>query len=83
LSPFARWEHYDAGHSFNGIAPGFTTVPTGLASDGLPWPEPRDQVWTFGANFYLNPHVVLKADYQTFHDNKDLTRFDLGLGLAY
>jgi hypothetical protein len=83
LSPFVRWEHYDMGASYSGIAPGFTAVPVGLASDGLPWPQPRDQVWTFGANFYVTPHVVLKADYQTFRNNKDFTRFDLGLGLAY
>lgn len=83
LAPFVRWEHYDMGASFSGIAPGFTTVPTGLAADGLPWPQPRDQVWTFGTNFYITPHVVLKADYQTFRNNKDFTRFDLGLGLAY
>jgi hypothetical protein len=71
------------GASYSGIAPGFTAVPVGPASDGLPWPQPRDQVWTFGMNFYVTPHVVLKADYQTFRNNKDFTRFDLGLGLAY
>ncbi len=83
LAPFARWERYDMGAGYAGIAPGFSTVPTGLASDGRPWPQPYDRVWTFGANFYLNPHVVLKADYQTFQTNSDLTRFDLGLGIAY
>ena len=36
-----------------------------------------------GARFFLDPHVVIKADYQTFRDNKDFTRFDLGLGLAF
>jgi hypothetical protein len=83
LAPFARWERYSMGAGYEGIAPGFSTVPTGLAADGRPWPQPYDRVWTFGANFYLNPHVVLKADYQTFQTNSDLTRFDLGLGLAY
>ena len=83
LAPFVRWEHYDMGASYAGIAPGFTTVPTGLASDGKPWPQPHDRVWTAGANFYLNPNVVLKADYQRFNTNTDLTRFDLGLGLAF
>ena len=78
-----RWETYDIGRSYEGILPGFTTVPTGLAADGFPWPQTHDTVWTFGANFYVTPHVVLKADYQTFRDNKDFTRFDLGLGLAY
>jgi phosphate-selective porin len=55
----------------------------GLASDGKPWPQPNDRVWTFGANFYINPHVVFKADYQTFDVNNDLTRFDLGMGLNF
>ena len=83
LSPFVRWEHYDMGASYAGIAPGFTPVPTGLASDGKPWPQPHDRVWTAGANFYLNPNVVLKADYQRFQTNTDLTRLDLGLGVAF
>ena len=83
LSPFVRWEHYDMGASYDGIAPGTTTTPTGLASDGKPWPQPHDRVWTAGANFYLNPHVVLKADFQHFQTNTDLTRVDLGLGVAF
>ena len=83
LTPFARWEHYDMGAGYEGIPPGFPTVPTGLAADGLPWPQPNDRVWTLGANFYINPHVVFKADYQTFDVNKDLSRFDLGLGLSF
>ena len=83
LSPFVRWERYDMGADFEGIAPGFTPVPTGLASDGKPWPQPHDRVWTLGANFYLDPHVVLKADYQHFDVNTDFTRIDLGLGLSF
>ena len=83
LAPFARWEHYDMGASYEGIPPGFTTVPAGLASDGRPWPQPRDRVWTVGASFYVTPHVVFKVDYQTFDVNKDLTRFDLGMGLNF
>jgi hypothetical protein len=83
LSPFVRWEHYDMGASYSGILPGFTTVPTGLAADGRPWPQPHDNVWTAGANFYLNPHVVLKADYQRFSTNTDFTRVDLGMGVSF
>ncbi|MBS0374496.1 MAG: porin [Proteobacteria bacterium] len=83
LAPFVRVERYDLGASYDGIAPGFATVPVGLAADGKPWPQPRDRVWTAGANFYLNPHVVLKADYQHFSENPDLTRVDLGLGLSF
>ena len=83
FAPFVRWERYDMGASYEGIAAGFTTVPTGLAADGKPWPQPRDRVWTVGANFYLNPHVVLKADYQHFSENDDFTRFDFSLGLSF
>jgi hypothetical protein len=83
VSPFIRWEHYDMGAAYAGIAPGFTTVPANLAADGKPWPEPRDRVWTLGANFFLNPHVVVKADYQRFELNSNFTRFDLALGLNY
>lgn len=83
FAPFARWEHYDMGAAYAGIAPGFTTVPPGLAADGKPWPQPRDRVWTFGASFFLNPHLVFKADYQDFAVNSDFSRFDLGLGLSY
>ena len=83
LSPFVRWEHYDMGASYDGIPPGYTTVPAGLAADGKPWPKPNDRVWTFGANFYINPHLVFKADYQTFDVNSELTRFDLGMGLNF
>ena len=83
LSPFVRWERYDMGASYAGIPTGFTTTPTGPASDGKPWPQPRDHVWTAGANFHLNPNVVLKADYQRFQTNTDLTRVDLGLGVSF
>jgi hypothetical protein len=83
LSPFVRWEHYDMGASYAGIPPGYPTVPVGPAADNKPWPQPNDRVWTFGANFYINPHVVFKADYQTFEVNSDLSRFDLGMGLNF
>ncbi len=83
LCPFIRWERYDMGASYDGIPPEVPTVPLGLASDGKPWPQPQDRVWTFGANFYISPHVVFKADYQTFDVNSDLSRFDLGMGVNF
>ena len=43
----------------------------------------HDRVWTAGANFYIGPHLVLKADYQWFEENTNFTRFDLGLGVAF
>jgi hypothetical protein len=87
LSPFVRWERYDMGSSYAGT-PG-PTIPSGLVplsatpGDYGTYPFNHDRVWTYGANFYLSPHVVLKADYQSFQVNSDFTRFDLGLGLNF
>jgi Phosphate-selective porin O and P len=86
LAPFARYEYYDMGSRYEGV-PG-PVLPTGSVPLGDapgvygPWPVGRDRVWTFGANFYVTPHVVFKADYQHF-DYNDFSRFDLGLGLAF
>ncbi len=83
LAPFVRWERYQLGASYEGIPAGFSPLPTGTTSSGGSWPLPYDRVWTMGANYYLTPHVVVKADYQKFQDNADLTRIDLGLGLDF
>jgi hypothetical protein len=87
LAPFVRWEHYDMGASYAGVTG--PVVPTGLVpvsaspGDYGYWPQRFDRVWTFGANYYLGPHVVLKADYQSFQVNRDFSRYDLGLGLNF
>ena len=87
LAPFARWEYYDLGSRYEGT-PG-PIVPAGLVplsaspGDYGYWPVARDRVLTVGANFYVTPHVVFKADYQWFDLNSDFTRFDLGIGLAF
>ena len=87
LAPFARWEVYNLGASYEGV-PG-PMIPegeiplTGAPGDYGLWPRNTDRVWTIGANFYITQHVVLKADYQHFLINNDFTRFDLGLGVAF
>jgi hypothetical protein len=87
FAPFVRWEHYDLGASYEGV-PG-PVVPMGLVpvsaapGDYGYWPQGFDRVWTFGANYYLGPHLVLKADYQSFQVNSDFSRYDLGLGLNF
>lgn len=87
LSPFARWEVYNMGASYEGI-PG-PAIPTGsipltaAPGDYGRWPRNEDRIWTVGTSFYVTPHVVLKLDYQHFLINSDFTRFDLGLGLAF
>jgi cell division protein FtsB len=71
LAPFVRWERFNIGSSYQAIVPGYP--------DRLP----TERVWSYGANFYVNPHVVLKADYQSFEVNRDMDRIDLGLGLDF
>jgi len=87
LAPFVRYERYDLGASYEGT-PG-PAIPSGLvplsAAPGQYgyWPRNQDRVWTAGTNFYVTPHVVLKADYQWFQVNTDFNRIDLGLGLSF
>ena len=44
-------------------------------------------MWTVGANYYLNPNVVFKIDYQDFRDDAAAlgygARFDLGVGYQF
>jgi opacity protein-like surface antigen len=86
LNPFVRWEYYDMGSEYSGTVP---QIPTGTIpltdspGDFGVWPQNRDRVWTAGANFYVTPHVVFKADYQWFDINKAFNRLDLGLGLNF
>ena len=87
LVPFVRWEYYDMGASYQGTAgpvlpPGSVPLSANPGDYGY-WPVNRDRVWTAGANFYVTPHLVFKVDYQSFDLNKDFTRIDLGLGLAF
>ena len=87
LNPFVRVERYRLGSGYEG-SPG-PVVPQGLVplsatpGDYGYYPLNHDRVWTAGANFYLGPHLVLKADYQWFEENRSFERFDLGLGLAF
>jgi hypothetical protein len=87
FSPFVRWERYNMGASYEGTAG--PVIPLGLVpisadpGDYGYWPRNYDRVWTVGANYYLGPHVVLKADYQSFSVNSDFTRYDLGIGLNF
>jgi hypothetical protein len=87
LAPFARFERYDLGASWAGTSG--PDIPSGLVpmspapGDFGYWPKDQDRVWTVGANFYITPHVVLKADYQWFEENSNFKRYDLGLGVAF
>jgi hypothetical protein len=87
LNPFARYEVYNMGASYQGTSG--PVIPSGQAPlSGAPgdlglWPQNHDRVWTVGANFYIGPHLVLKGDYQWYQQNVNFKRFDLGLGVAF
>jgi opacity protein-like surface antigen len=87
LAPFLRWEYYDMGSRYEGtpgpVLPNGSVPLSANPGDYGYWPVNRDRVWTVGANLYVTPHLVFKLDYQTFELNKDFTRIDLGLGLAF
>ncbi len=72
LTPFARYERYNT-------ASAYEALPAGLTPD----PLSTEAVTTTGVNYQLNPDVVFKADYQTFHVDSTRDRFDLGLGLTF
>lgn len=72
LTPFVRYEQLNTARGFSGLA-------AGLAPSILP----DTRVWTVGANFYLNPQVVLKADLQRYLNDAALDRFNLGIGFHF
>jgi hypothetical protein len=76
LVPFARYEAFNT-------AAAYAAQPQGLGASALP----AERVWTAGVNYYLNPNVVFKVDYQRFN-NDDVAlgygnRLDLGIGYQF
>ena len=76
LSPFVRYEQFNTGAAY-------ATQAMGLGTASLP----TEKVWTAGINYYLNPNVVFKFDYQGFNrDDAELgygNRFNLGIGYQF
>jgi hypothetical protein len=76
LAPFVRYEQFNTAASYE-------AQPQGLGATTLP----TQRVWTIGANYYLNPNVVFKIDYQDFrYDDAAFgygNRFDLGVGYQF
>ena len=87
LSLFGRAERYNMGTRFEGLAPGSGPIPSGTIAlgDGSTghWPQLSDSVFTVGANYYLTPSIVFKADVQRFSNNTVFDRVDLGMGLSF
>lgn len=72
FSPFVRLERFNTARAFADLGPGLTPA----AAD-------TEQVTTIGANFWVTPSVVLKADYQRFKVNTAAHRVNLGLGWSF
>jgi hypothetical protein len=76
LVPFLRYEEFNTAASYAAQPPGLGTPA-----------QPTQRVWTVGANYYLNPNVVFKIDYQDFrYDDAALNygnRVDLGIGYQF
>jgi hypothetical protein len=70
--PFARYERLNTASAYTGL-------PVGLSPSILP----DVRVLTMGASFYLNPQVVLKADFQRYLSDKSLDMFNLGVGFHF
>lgn len=69
---FVRYDDFDTQHE----------MPSGVAVNPA---GDRDE-WTLGLSFYLNPKVVVKADYQIRDDDSDTDlgdRINLGLGWVF
>lgn len=72
LAPFVRYERFNTGASY-------ADLPNGLTPAALR----TESVTTLGANFYLTPNIVFKADYQWFRTSNLYDRFQLGMGVNF
>ena len=72
FSPFVRYESFNTARAFAYLGPGVT-----------PDAARTERVATLGANFWITPSVVIKADYQRFKVNRDADRFNIGLGWSF
>lgn len=72
FSPFVRLERFNTARAFADLGPGLT-----------PMAAETEQVTTVGANFWITPSVVVKADLQRFRVNTQANRFNLGLGWSF
>lgn len=71
LAPFVRYERFDIEQQQD--------IANGLLQD----PLNKDSIKTVGLNFYIDPQVVVKLDYQKFDKNSDSDRINLGIGYQF
>jgi cell division protein FtsB len=72
LTPFMRYEWVNTAASY-------ATMPEGL---GVPT-APTEGIWTIGADFYITPNIVFKADYQQFKVDSARNSIQVGFGLNF
>jgi len=72
LAPFTRYEWVNT-------AAAYEPVPQGLGVS----PTPTEQIWTIGADLYMSPNIVFKADYQRYKDDSARNSWQLGFGLNF
>ena len=72
LTPFTRYEWVNT-------AAAYASVPQGPGVD----PSRTEQIWTIGANLFVTPNIVFKADYQQFRIDSSRNAFQLGFGLNF
>jgi len=73
LSAFARLETVNTAAAFAALTPASLT----------PAPARAERVVTAGLGFNLNAHVVVKADWRRFREDRGQDRVNLGLGWAF
>lgn len=71
IAPFVRLEKIDIEQHED--------AALGLFQD----PNNRERIRTIGANFYVHPQVVLKADVQRYSTDSSKDRLNLGLGYMF
>jgi hypothetical protein len=71
FAPFVRYERYDITQEED--------PANGLFQD----PNNFERVTTVGFNLKVHPQVVVKSDVQTYHTDKNKSRFNIGLGYMF
>lgn len=72
LSPFVRWEQFNTREAYADIGAGLT-----------PAAAKAERAITVGANLAVGAGVVFKADIQSFKENSEDNRLNLGLGWSF